>query len=121
VPFRDEVSGLVLPDLIELAVADEVDEAVEAGQERGLAAADGHPLGGQGGPADLPAAVHLAEHHVVGYEDVVNEHGVEHGIAGQLAQRLHLDAVAVHIEQEVGDAIVLRSARIGPGEQHAPL
>ena len=117
----DEMTRVILRDLIELAVADEVDETVQGGQERWFGAADRHALGGQRGAADLPAAVDLAEHHVVGDEDVVDEYGVEHRIAGQLAQRLHLDAVAAHVEQEVGDAVVLGRARIRTGQQHAPL
>ena len=65
-PSAISLPGVVLPDLVELAVADELDETVQAGQERRLAAADRHPLGGQRVAADLPAAVHLAEHHSSG-------------------------------------------------------
>ncbi len=86
-----------------------------------LAAADRHPLGGQGVAADLPAAVHLAEHVLVGNEHVVDEDGVEHRVAGELAQRPHLDTLALHVEQEVGDAVVLRRARVGARQQRAPL
>ena len=90
----DQPARLVLLDLVELPVADELDELVEAGQERRLAAADRHALVGQRVAADLPAAVHLAEHHLVGHEHVVDEDGVEHRVAGELAQRLDLDALA---------------------------
>ena len=53
-----------------------------------------HPLVGQRGPGDPPAAVDLADHAVVRHEHVVQEHLVEQRIAGDLAQRPHLDARA---------------------------
>ena len=49
----------------------------------------------------------------------VEEHLVEHGVAGHLAQRPHLDAGLVHVDREPGDALVLRRVGIGAGEQHA--
>ncbi len=112
---------MVLPDLVEMPVAHELHETVEVGQERRFAVADRHPLGGQRGAADLPAAIHLTEHELVGNEHVVDEDGVEHRVSGQLPQRLHLDAFALHVEQEVGDAVVFWRARVRPGQQHAPL
>ena len=52
---------------------------VEAGRHR-------HPLVGQGDPGQGPSAVDLADHAVVGDEDLVEEHLVEHGRTGQLAE-----------------------------------
>ena len=120
-PLGNEPARAVLRDLVELALAQELDQVVEVGQEGRLAAADRHPLGGQRGAADLPAAVDVAEHQIVGHEHVVDEHGVEHLIAGELTQRPHLDSLAGHVQQEVRDAIVFWSARLRPGQQHAPM
>ena len=117
----DQPAGLVLLELVEVAVADELDELVEAGQERRLAAADRDAFIGQRVAADLPAAVHLAEHHVVGDEHVVDEHGVEHRVAGELPKRLDLDPLGLHVEQEVGDALMLGRAGVGAGQQRTPL
>ena len=116
VALGDQLAGAVLRDLVELPVANELDELVEVGQERRLAAADRHPLGGQRVAADLPAPVDLAEHQLVGHEHVIDEHGVEHRAAGELAQRLHVHALAAHVQQEVGDAVdvLARSGRSWP-------
>ena len=56
------------------------------------------------------------DHRVVGYEDVGQEHFVEHGGTGELAQRSDVDALRVHVHNEVGDAGVLRRAGFGAGE-----
>jgi hypothetical protein len=71
---------------------------------------------GQRGHRDAPAAVHLAEHQVVGHEDVVEEHLVELGLAEHVRQRPHSDAGTVHRQQEVRDALV-PWASAGAGEQ----
>ena len=75
------------------------------------------PLVGQRRPGQPPAAVDLADHAVVGHEDVVEEDLVEHRLAGQLAQRPDVDARARHVDEEVGDAgVLLRvGVRCGPG------
>ena len=49
----------------------------------------------------------------VGEEDLV-----ELGVAGHLAQRPHFHTRLVHVEQEVGDASMLRLVGIGAREQH---
>ena len=46
-----------------------------------------------------------------GTRTFVEEHLVELGVAGDLAERAHRDAGRVHVEQEVGDALVL--GRVG--------
>src|SRR6202022_3061071 len=119
--FGDQPASMVLPDLVELAVPDELNESVQVGQEGRLAAADRHPLGGERSAADLPAAVDLTEHQLVWNQYVVDEDGVEHRVSGQLAQRLDLHTLAAHIEQEVGDAVVFWSGRVRPCQQHAPM
>ena len=48
---------------------------------------------------------------VVGHEHVVEEHLVEHRRAGRFAQRTHLDAFGLHVDDDRGDAGVLR--RVG--------
>jgi hypothetical protein len=52
---------------------------------------------------------------------VVEEHLVELGIAGDLTQWLDGHAGSVHIQQEVGDALVLGRLGVGPGQQHHPV
>ena len=47
------------------------------------------------------------------------EHLVEQGPPGELAQGPHVDAGLVHVDREVGDALVLGDVGIGPGDQHA--
>ena len=58
----------------------------------------------------------LPDHRVVGHEDVVEEHLVEHGGAGELAQRSDVDALGVHVDNEVGDAGVLGGVRVRAGQ-----
>ena len=47
----------------------------------------------------------------VGDDGLLHEHLVEHGVAGHLHQRADLDALLVHVDAEVGDALVLRARR----------
>ena len=54
-----------------------------------------------------------------GTRGVVEEHLVEHGVTGQLAQRPHLDARLVHVDREPGDALVLRNLGVRARDQHA--
>ena len=63
-----------------------------------------------------PPAVHVADDAVVGHQHAVQEHLVEHGQARQLAERADVDAGRRHVDDEVGDAQVLRRrGRCGPG------
>ena len=70
---------------------------------------------------DLPAFVLRADDPVLGNEHVGEEDLVELGLVGDLAQRPHLDARVAHVDDEVGDALVLRRVGIGAGEAHAPV
>src|SRR5690606_2313016 len=83
---------------------DRADHAALAGQPH---AADGDALVVQGGLRDPPSVTGLAQAVGVGYADVGEEDLVELGLAGDLAQRPHLDAGVGHVADEVGDAPVL--------------
>ncbi len=48
------------------------------------------------------------------------EHLVEGRATGHLLQRAYLDALLVHVDDEVGDAAVLRDARVGAGDEDPP-
>ena len=50
---------------------------------------------------------------------LVDEHLVEHRVAGHFAQRSGLDAGLGHVEAEVRDALVLRQIGVGACDQHA--
>src|SRR6185312_10107976 len=121
VTLGDQLPGAVLRNWVELAVAYELDELRQGGQEVRIAAADRNPFRRKGIAADLPAAVHLTEHVLVGYEYVVDVDRVEEFLAREFSQRFDLYAIAFHVEQEVGDAVVFRGVRIGPRQQCAPL
>jgi len=70
--------------------------------------------------ATLPPIAFPAHQPVGGNAHVGEEHLVELGLAGDLVERLHLDAGALHVEQEVRHAVVLRHVGIRACEQHAP-
>ncbi len=76
-------------------------------------------LVGQSGPADAPSVPRDADDGVVGDEDVVEEDLVEHGCAGELAQRADVEPLGVHVDDEVGDPGVLGRVGIGTGEADA--
>ena len=75
--LSDQLARAVLRDLVELPVADELDELGKRRQEIAIAAADRYPLGREGIAAYLPAAVDLAEHVLIGDEHVVDVDRVE--------------------------------------------
>ena len=56
----------------------------------------------------------------VGDPHVGQEHLVELGLAGDLAQRPDLDARGVHVDDEVGQARVLGHVGVGAGDQQGP-
>jgi hypothetical protein len=72
-----------------------------------------------GASAIRPAVVDAADGGRVLDPGVGEEHLVEQGPAGHLLQRPHLDARLVHVDGEVGDALVLGRVRVGAGQQHA--
>ncbi len=79
--------------------------------------ADGRTLLGHGGDRETPAVGGLAEQHVVGHEDVGEEHLVEVGIPGRRLDRLDFYPRGPHIEDEVADSAVLAGGRVGTGQQ----
>ena len=72
------------------------------------------------GHRSTPAAADLAEDMVVRDADVVEEDLVELGLACDLVERPDLDPLGLHVQQEVGHALVLGLLRVGSGDQHPP-
>ena len=95
-------------------------QADHAALPRQRPAADGDPLVHQRGLRDPPAFADAADPVGLGDRGVGEEHLVELGLAGELAQRADLDAGLVHVQAEVGEAGVLGHVRVGAGEQQAP-
>ena len=83
---------------------------------QGVAAA----LVGEGRLGDAPAGVHLADQ-VVGRDAHVGEEDLGElvGDAGDLPQRTHLDARLVHVDDQVGDALVLGRVAVGAHQHDA--
>ena len=82
--------------------------------------ADRDPLVHQRGERHPPPLAGLAEALAVGDADVGEVHLVELGVARHLPQRPDLDAGGVHVDDEVGQALVLGNVGVGAGEQQAP-
>ena len=102
--------------------AREVDQRLERDAQPHLQPeAEGEALVHQRGEPDRPAVVDAAQHLRLVHAHVVEEDLVELGVAGDLLERLHRDAGRVHVEQEVGDALVLGRVGIGAGQQHHPV
>ncbi len=76
---------------------------------------------GQDAHRDGPAAVHLAEDPVGGYDDVVEEHLGELAHAVDHLDRRDGDPGRVHVDEERGDAAVARLRRAGSRQQHAAI
>jgi hypothetical protein len=95
-------------------------QADHAALPRQRPAADGDPLVHQRGLRDPPAIADAADPVGVGDACVGEEHLVELGLVGELAQRADLDAGPGHVQAEVGEAGVLGHVRVGAGEQQAP-
>ena len=76
-----------------------------------------HQCGVRNGPAVVEAADDVGHWHA----GFVDEHFVEHGAAGHFAQGAHLDAGLVHVEREVGDALMLWRVGVRAREQHSPV
>ena len=58
---------------------------------------------------------------VVGYEHLVEEHFVEFGIVGHLAERPDFNPWRVHVNHENGDALPFRQLGSGPGQTQPPV
>ena len=87
--------------------------AAAAGSERAA-------LVHQRGHRDPPPVADRAEAVRVGDAGVGHVHLVELGVTGHLAQRPGLDAGSVHVDDEVGQSLVLRHVRIGARQQQTP-
>ena len=74
---------------------------------------------GQRGLQHAPAVVQRAQHIVGRHDGVGNEHLVEMGFVGDLAQGPHLDPGLFHGQEEEADALVLGHVPVGAGDQHA--
>ena len=114
---QDEFADPVLQRGVDLVLRHGAQHLLDWVAQRG-ALRHRDPLVGQCGARQAPAVVDRAHHHVVGDEHIVEEHLVEQLGAGDLAQRSHDDARRLHVDDEVGDALVFRSVGIGTGQAH---
>ncbi len=73
------------------------------------------------GHRDSPARIGCADDVGLGNLHIVEENLVELGVPGYLHQRPNLDAVGVHVDQQVSDAFVLRRVRIGANNENAEI
>src|SRR5437773_3544923 len=96
------------------------DEAVErpAGE---MLAADQRALVLERRAAHHPALAPFPDQALRRHAHVVEEHLVEVGVPGHLAERPHLDAGRLHVDQEVADAVVLGLVRLGAGQGEPPV
>jgi len=62
---------------------------------------------------DLPALVERADEVLLGHDDVLEEHLVEMAVTVQEDQRAHRDPGGFHVDQQVGDAVVLWRLGVG--------
>src|SRR5579872_5868 len=82
-------------------------------------AADARPLEHQGGDRDLPSLILLADEVLLRHLHIFEENLVKIRVAGDLYQRPHRHTRAMHIDEDVTDALVLRGRWIGAREQDA--
>ncbi len=108
------VAGLFVPDAQGLG-----DGARSPGRLAASAAADAGALVHQRGHRHAPALADIADAVGVGDADLGHVDLVELGLAGDLAQRPDLDSGGVHVEGEVGQALVLGRLGVGAGHEHA--
>ena len=107
-------------------VTDALAQVVHDGARRGSAGrgvasagAEARTLVHQRGVGDRPAVVQPTDQRAVRGDGLLEEDLVEHGVAGHLHERSDLDALLVHVEREVGDALVLGDIGVGAGDEHA--
>ena len=75
----------------------------------------------QGRERDLPALADRAQALAVGDAHVGEEHLVEMRGAGDLLDRADLDARRPHVDEEIGEPLVLRRREVGARHQHAEI
>jgi hypothetical protein len=73
------------------------------------------------GVSDLPSLIQLSDEVLPRYSHVLEEHLVEAFVARHLHQRPDGDPGRLHVDQNVGDAVVLRRAWVGTGEAKHPI
>src|SRR5262249_17237121 len=69
---------------------------------------------------DLPASIHVPDDVSTRYGHGVEEYLAELGRSGDLPERPDRDTGTLHVEDEVGQAAVLRQRRIRAREENAP-
>ena len=107
--------GSSLPD------AHRLGDRAGAGAGHADPAADRRALVRQRRHRHPPALADVTDPVGVGDAHVGEVHLVELGLAGDLAQRSDLDARGVHVEGEVGQALVLGDVGVGAGHEHAAI
>ena len=70
---------------------------------------------------DLPALVERPDEVLLRHDDILEEHLVEMPVAVQQYQRPHRDPRRLHVDQQIGDAVMLRRVRVGAHQQKAPI
>ena len=78
------------------------------------------PLVHQGRGRDLPAVAHVGHQELRLDDGVGEEHLVERGMAVHLPERMDLHAGLLHVEDEVGEPLVLGHVPVGARQQQAP-
>src|SRR6185312_1095822 len=105
-----------------LTVRERLGDLDEAGDLRGMVAAAGAPaLEHQRRDRDLPALVDLADHVLLRNLDVLEEDLVEMPMPVEEHQRAHGDARRLHVDEQVGDAVVLWRVGVGADQQEATI
>ena len=127
IPFRQRLADSTVSEKISAALAP---EGLDIGNERTDAVVSeslGHfeddhgTLRGKGALRNPPAVVLLSDRVVDRNADFFQEHLAEFLGSGQLLNRSHFDSICMHVHDEVGDALVLRSSGIGSYEEDAPI
>src|SRR5690606_40502060 len=80
---------------------DELEQGLAAAAEGGVVG-QRHPLVREGRAGEPPAVAGFAHEQVVRDEHAVQEHLVEQGVAGQLAEGPDVQALRLHVQQKVG-------------------
>ena len=104
----------------EIDVPREIEQLVDRAFHR-MPRAAGDPLVHQRRNRHLPSRVHLADQVFLRHAHVVVKDFVESGVAGDLNERTHRDPGAVHVDQQVRNALVLGRRGIGAHQQHLPV
>ena len=98
-------------------------QVIQLGQERlhTVVTAGGHPFKHQGGNRYHPAAIFFANQVRFGHSDIFKKNLVKLGIAVHLDERSNGNAGAVHINQQIADAVMLGRVRVGADQEKTPV